>query len=180
MKPTTTLGFALIGLLHKGPLSGYDLRKVFQSTPMGHYSSSPGAIYPALRRLEEQGLLSGSVDRGQSLRPRKTFRPTRRGTEALRAWLAQPVTRDDVVFDLDVLLLRFAFMGNLSGAEETRRFLQSLVRELEGYVGELELQLETLPAGPTLHGRLALECGIESHRAHIRWARRALRKFKAQ
>jgi DNA-binding PadR family transcriptional regulator len=134
MTSTTTLGFALIGLLHKGPLSGYDLRKIFQTTPMGHYSSSPGAIYPALRRLEEQGLVSGSVERGQSLRPRKTFRPTRRGTQALRAWLAQPVTRDDVVFNLDVLLLRFAFMGNLSDAEETRRFLQSLVKELEGYV----------------------------------------------
>lgn len=180
MSATTTLGLALIGLLHKGPHSGYDLRKIFQSTPMGHYSSSPGAIYPALRRLEEQGLISGSVDRVQSLRPRKTFRPTQRGTEALRAWLAQPVTRDDVVFNLDVVLLRFAFMGNLEEAGETRLFLGSLVRELAGYVEELELQLEDLPAGPTLHGRLALECGIESQRAHLRWARRALKQFKAE
>lgn len=179
MSGTTTLGFALLGLLHNGPLSGYDLRKIFQSTPMGHYSSSPGAIYPALRRLEQQGLISGSVDRRQSLRPRKTFRPTALGTEALRAWLTQPVTHDDVVFGLDVLLLRFAFMGNLQAAVETRRFLQAMVRELEGYVEELELQLEALPAGPTPHGKLALECGIESQRAHLRWARRALRQFKA-
>ena len=41
---TTSLGYALLGLIHLQPQSGYGLRKVFESTPMGHYSWSPGAI----------------------------------------------------------------------------------------------------------------------------------------
>lgn len=179
MPDPTTLGFALLGLLHKEPLSGYDLRKIFQATPMGHYSSSPGAIYPALRRLEQQGLIKGSVERETSLRPRKTFRPTRRGRGALERWLSQPVSRDDVVFRLDELLLRFAFMEYLPDPERTCQFLEGLARELDGYIEDLERQLKALPPGPTPHGRLALECGIESQRAHSRWARRALKAFRA-
>ena len=56
MSPSKTpaLGYALLGLLMK-PSSGYDLRKIFSSTSMKTYSGSPGAIYPALRRLQEQG-----------------------------------------------------------------------------------------------------------------------------
>ena len=46
------LGYALLGLLHQKPSSGYALRRVFATTPMGTFSDSPGAIYPALGRLE--------------------------------------------------------------------------------------------------------------------------------
>ena len=55
------LGFALLGLLEERPRSGYDLRKVFAQTAMGTFSDSPGAIYPALGRLEKRGLVRGTV-----------------------------------------------------------------------------------------------------------------------
>ena len=176
---TTSLGFALLGLLHKQPASGYELRKIFQTTPMAHYSSSPGAIYPALRKLEHQGLIVGAVDRSQTLRPRKTFKPTRSGSRALQNWLDQPLTRDDVAFRLDELLLRFAFMANFPPAERTKAFLRDLTRELVSYIDDLQRELEALPPGPPPHPRLAVECGIESFRAHARWARRALRHVES-
>ena len=53
--PQTTLGYALLGLVAGEPQTGYALMKTFTTTPMGHYSGSPGAIYPALRRLEGAG-----------------------------------------------------------------------------------------------------------------------------
>ena len=39
-------------------------------------SGSPGAIDPALRRLEQRGLIEGLADRTKSLRSREEFRPT--------------------------------------------------------------------------------------------------------
>ena len=53
----TPLSFALLGLIGMEPRSGYKLRKVFETTPLGNYSSSPGSIYPALRALEKAGLV---------------------------------------------------------------------------------------------------------------------------
>lgn len=37
------LGYALPGLIHQKPSSGYDLRRTFAETAMGNYSSAPAA-----------------------------------------------------------------------------------------------------------------------------------------
>ena len=91
------LGFALMGLLNQQPMSGYDLRKVFAQTAMGNFSDSPGAIYPALGRLEKRGLVRGTVEESSSLRKRRVFKVTTKGLTQFKAWLKRPVTRDDVM-----------------------------------------------------------------------------------
>jgi len=55
-KRITALEFALLGLVSQKPRSGYELIQVFRDRPMAHFSDSPGAIYPALRRMESAGL----------------------------------------------------------------------------------------------------------------------------
>jgi DNA-binding PadR family transcriptional regulator len=173
-RPSTPLGYALLGLVYREPASGYDLCRLFETTPMAHYSSSPGAIYPALRRLEKQGLIAGETEKADSLRPRRVYRSTAAGEAALREWASAPVTRDDVVRALDLLMLRFALMGALVDRAASRRFLEELSGELRAYLVELEGHLEKVAAAGDPHGRLALESGIEQHRVLARWARRAL------
>src|SRR6266700_1823213 len=107
----STLAFALLGLIWQEPRSGYDLRKFFSSTPMISFSDSPGAIYPALRRLEQRGLVRGHTAQGSGLRRRRIFELTARGRAEFRRWQTQPVMRNDVVRNLGVLMLRFAFLG---------------------------------------------------------------------
>ena len=67
MNNNSLLGFALLGLIFEQPRSGYDLRKIFTTTAMGSFSDSPGAIYPALARLEANGLVRGTVEESASL-----------------------------------------------------------------------------------------------------------------
>src|SRR5512147_2485967 len=96
----TTLEYALLGLLQQTPQSGYDLRKVFETSPMGHYSSSPGAIYPALKRLRTRGLISAKVDRARPLRPREVFQLRPAGRTALIQWLTTTPTPEAIVADI--------------------------------------------------------------------------------
>lgn len=177
---TTSLGFALLGLLHQAPQSGYDLRKVFATSALGNYSSSPGAIYPALARLSRARLIESRVDRARALRPRMVYRPTPAGTAAFRAWLAQPVMRGDVERRMDDLMLRFAFHAHLDSPSATRRFLAGYLREVEACLGDLERQRLAWPPGLPLHPRLALQAGIEQYRTSARWARAALTHFAAR
>lgn len=174
----TVLAYALLGLLHQQPRSGYDLRKIFESTPMAHYSGSPGAIYPALRRLEQKSLIIGKLDQTHARRPRQVFRPSSSGKRAFRKWLALEPQRSDVVWSLDELKLRFAFHNYLDSDAATCDFLQRFISEVEGYRKELQRQLKMLPSDTTVNGRLALESGIELYGAHGRWARKALLHFK--
>jgi DNA-binding PadR family transcriptional regulator len=132
--PSSTLAFALLGLLWQQPRSGYDLRKFFSSTPMISFSDSPGAIYPALRRLELHGLVRGHVEERPSLRRRKVFQITARGRAEFRRWQTQPITRNDVIRNLDTLLLRFAFMDPFAREGTAVRFLKNLHNELAAYL----------------------------------------------
>ncbi len=56
IKPTL-LDYAILGLIQNQPLSGYAIRKLFEETALGNYSSSPGTIYPALSRLQKFDLV---------------------------------------------------------------------------------------------------------------------------
>jgi DNA-binding PadR family transcriptional regulator len=176
----TRLAMALVGLVHLEPRSGYELRKVFGTTPIGVYGDSPGAIYPALRRLEAAGLISGSVEGGESMRPRRVFRPTPQGIRTLEEWVSQPLTREDVVSGLDELMLRFAFMERVVTLDGTSDFLRSLIAEIESYLEELARHLAALEELGSLHGRLALMSGIANYKSQARWARKALEEIAAE
>ena len=173
----TTLGFALLGLLHQSPMSGYDLRKVFDETALGNYSSSPGAIYPALARLEELGLIQAAEDRTRSLRPKRLYSPSQQGTQVLREWLGRELSGDDVSRRLDELMLRFAFHWILDSPVDTRRLLEGMQDQLRTHIDDLQAQRTLFPDNAPIHTRLALEAGIEQSRASLRWASQALKHF---
>ena len=172
------LGYALLGLLHEAPFSGYGIRKMFANSPMGSFSDSPGAIYPALQRLEKAGLIRGRVEDGSDLRRKKTFRLTEPGMAALKQWLKQPVTREDVIRSIDELMLRFSFMDNGLGEAATVRFLKSFRKELVNYIPSLREYLNSNRAKMPRSGILALESGMRSYEALIEWCDHAIKTYE--
>ena len=174
---TSVLGYALLGLVQQRPSSGYDLRKIFAETAMGNYSSSPGAIYPALGRLEAQGLLLGTVKDTASLRRRRLYRLTPKGTAELRKWLTRPIEASDVKTGLSELMLRFAFTEKALGPDAAIAFLQRFRAVLKPYVAGLQVYLRANAERKPLSGRLALESGIRSYRSLYAWTDYAIRQY---
>ena len=167
------LRLAILGLVAMHPQSGYDLKKVFETTPMGNFSSSPGAIYPALKSLEKKGWIRGESENTESLRPRQVFSITDEGDAILRAELEKPVTRDELVWHFDLVMLRFAFIDRI-GHDQVLRFLGEFWTESEAYVDHLEELQVQLREHMSPCGRLALEHGIQSSRGSARWAKEAI------
>jgi DNA-binding PadR family transcriptional regulator len=178
MNLNSPLGYALLGLLHQKPLSGYDLRKVFASSPIGGFSDSPGAIYPALRRLQERGLVRGEVQRSTGLRKRRVFQITSKGLASFKAWQSKPIVRDDMVRRTGELLLRFAFMDQTLGPKRTLAFLREFARELSSYIPSLRQHLRAHAKEMPLSGRLANESGIHDYEARLRWARKSIAAYE--
>ncbi len=168
------LEHALLGLLQQQPRSGYDLRKVFATTPMGTFSDSPGAIYPALHRLERRGLIRGQIQERGGLRRRRLFRLTAAGLNAFRLLQERPVTRDDLAH-LEALMLRFAFMDQALGRAASVRYLKALASELAAHIPTLRTHLA--PDMP-LSARLALEHGISDYKALLRWTQSAVVRYR--
>jgi DNA-binding PadR family transcriptional regulator len=177
MKLISLLGYALLGLLHQKSRSGYDLRKIFANTPMGTFSDSPGAIYPALQRLEKQGLVRGQLQPSSGRRRRRVFRPTASGRRSFKVWQTKSISADDVIHRLDELMLRFGFMDETAGSAQASRFLKSLTRELRRYTPALRKYLKANAGQMPLSGRLALESGVRSYEELLRWSRSCLTKY---
>ena len=177
MEPNSLLGNALLGLLHQQPLSGYDLRKIFASTPLGGFSDSPGAIYPALRRLQNRGFVRGEVQESNGLRRRRVFRITPKGLASFKAWQSKPIVRDDLIRGVGELLLRFAFMDETFGPERSLVFLREFAKELSAYIPSLRKHLEVHAKEMPLSGQLALLNGVREYEARLQWARRSIARY---
>lgn len=52
------LEFAILGLLHRAPMHGYELRKRLADVLGGFRSISYGSLYPALKRMRAAGLIA--------------------------------------------------------------------------------------------------------------------------
>jgi DNA-binding PadR family transcriptional regulator len=171
------LSLAILGLLSIQPLSGYGLRKIFLTTAMGYFSASPGAIYPALRKLEGAGLVKGTVENADTLRPRMAYALTPVGRTALKSALSRPVTREDVVRRMDTLILRFSFMDGLLPKDGILEFLQSLWSGIEAYLEVLDAEVRRDAPRLSFCARAALEQGQETFRMNAQWAKRTHYRF---
>ena len=175
----STLSLAILGLISQRPLTGYDLRKIFATTPMGHFSSSPGAIYPALKRIEDAGWIRGVTTAGRSRRQRVVYEITAHGRKVLREHLSQPVTEEDVIWHMDDLMMRFAFMDGVVGREKTLRFLRDFAARIDAHVADLRRYFESARSILPACGKLAMENGIQGYEMNAQWARRAIRELQS-
>ena len=81
---------ALLGLLMKGPLHGYDLHRRTKSELGRIWYMGMSNVYNALKRLEQAGYVESILASQESRPPRKVYRVTRTGRKAFRDWVRQP------------------------------------------------------------------------------------------
>ena len=164
----SSLELALIGLIREEPRSGYVLRKAIVDFP--HFSDSPGAIYPALRRLRAAGLIEATAEDGG--RKTEVFRVTTAGRRALRATLEAPPTERE---SADRQMLRFAFIDLELDAGAIADFLHGCARVAEERAAKLRGRRAVIDR--TAAG-LAVEHEIEVQVARARGAERAAKRIK--
>jgi DNA-binding PadR family transcriptional regulator len=67
---------AILALLREGPRTGYQIMSDIEDRSAGAWRPSPGAVYPALAQLADEGLIVGEESAG-----RRTFSLTEAGRE---------------------------------------------------------------------------------------------------
>ena len=94
-----TVSLALLAVLAaaEGPMYGYQIAKRLEQVGEGVLSGKQSALYPVLRGLEGAGLLESFVEPSVSGPPRRYYRLTDPGRQALHEWSAVwRATRDSV------------------------------------------------------------------------------------
>jgi len=86
---TGTLDILILRTLEHAPLHGYGIGRVLRDASDGVLSVEEGALYPALHRLEDRGLLDAEWGRTETGRRAKFYRLTPEGV----AYLAREAAR---------------------------------------------------------------------------------------
>src|ERR1700691_4128902 len=94
----------LLGLLTIEPMSGYDLGQMIRVS-IGHFwNESYGQIYPNLKKLEAQELVTAKTERQKGKPDRNIYSITPKGRERVALWLALPpqpeVPRNEMLLKL--------------------------------------------------------------------------------
>lgn len=80
------LDLILLSILEARPLYGFAIIQEARDRTDGYFDFKEGSLYPALHRLEADGLLAAQFgELGRNGKPRKYYALTDRGREALRA-----------------------------------------------------------------------------------------------
>src|SRR2546429_2258067 len=106
--------YGILGLLaFWGPLSGYDIKRLFDHILSAMWAAAHSQIYKELRRMKELGWVEMEREEQESRPDRKVYTITQAGREALAAWQAQPPTVSQL---RDELLLKLLF-GSFANRE---------------------------------------------------------------
>lgn len=166
-----SLKYALLGALSIKPMSGYDIKKIFERGIGLAWNANFSQIYPHLHRLEKEGLVERR-DVIQDGRPnKKLYSLTPKGLEELKSWLAEPIT---VAYLKDEFALKFFFSDHLD--KQTLR--EHLLRGLELMrQRERAIELVTTGKAPTISniGAHAAQLGLRYYRLYAEWIEEALR-----
>ncbi len=152
------LELAILGFLREEPRSGYALRKVFATGPIG---DSPGSVYPALRRLASGGLIAAAADTSSG-RGKETFHLTAAGKRLLREVLSQRFTIADVKRNADAVIFRLPFVEAELGRAAASSFLADYASACAAVASELKRERSAVA-----------EHGAAVFAARARWATKA-------
>jgi DNA-binding PadR family transcriptional regulator len=178
MARTNTTRYVILGLLGLRPGSGYEIRKDVAEVTGYFWNESYGQIYPTLKRLAAEGLVSKRTERTGE-RPRHVYRISPRGRAALRRWLAEPVRPEPVRREL---LLKLFFGRNVSPAVLMQHVLAHRERALALARGVAEIRAQLMrEAGksPDLRYWLTtVRFGERAGQAAVEWADETLREIR--
>lgn len=175
--------FAVLGFLAGGPRSGYDIKKAIGRSTSYFWNESFGQIYPILQKLEAEGLVACVGVEGHGRRQSRKYAITETGQEALRDWLAAPVSSAGI---RNEYLLKLFFGRHVApdvSIAHLADYRRQLARELATFEAFRAGYDDAIRAGRTsktlIYLLAPLDFGILGARAQIEWCDETIRALEA-
>ncbi|MGZ4134055.1 MAG: PadR family transcriptional regulator [Tumebacillaceae bacterium] len=176
------LRYAVLGLLSREELSGYDLTQRFAETVSHFWNAHHTQIYRELQKLEGDGLVSHQVIEQQERPDKKVYRITETGMEALFRWLSEepkmPKMKNESLLRVSLfhLIPPAQAIHFLQGSSVVHTHILGQMEKLRsGYLDE-----NNHPKPDLIGEYLTLEYGIRFMKSWIDWCDFAAQVFRDQ
>ena len=162
-----TIELAVLGLLHEGPMHGYELRKRLNLMLGWGRVLSYGSLYPTLKKMLRGSLIeeTSSTLSPVSRRPRIVYQVTHAGTTEFERLMTEvgPTAWEDDNFDI-----RFAFFGR-TDMEIRLRVLEGRRTRLQERLDRVQQQLSMTEKEVDRYSAELQRHGVESAEREVQW-----------
>ena len=176
-----SLKHAILGFLSFNSLSGYDLKKAFDSSVRHFWPANQSQIYRTLAQMTDEGLIEKKVIEREERLDMKIYSITKTGRSELHDWLATPLPEKET---REPFLIQIFFGGKLSD-EELLNLLQHEKKIAEENLLAYDAVYQAATAQPSSNdprafflSMLTLEYGVKSNRALLNWLNSAIERIK--
>jgi PadR family transcriptional regulator, regulatory protein AphA len=177
-----SLDFAILGFLNYHPYTGYDLKKIFDTSIRHFWPADQSQIYRTLAKLTDEGKVEMEKIPQDDRPDRKVYHITDTGRAALREWVAGPPPMNE---PRSAPLIQVFFSGQLSNEEILTKFegYAAIMRAILAQYDQVPAQLgpfEQEITSPREHffWMLTLENGLVNMRANLAWAENVIERIK--
>ena len=175
----TTLEYIILGLLGTAPQSGYSIIATLESG-VHRWKAGPGAIYPALKRLEKNEIITSRLEIVTETRSRKMYELTVEGEDLLNRWLKEPPTASEMPDEREIMLVKFLFAESRLPKEEIIELLDAYEKQLETQDMKLQILRDVAMNVATVHQKLIYEAIMMERVLQRRWVRMARRALQPE
>ena len=191
------LKYILLGFLNYEPMTGYDLKRLVDSSTAHFWHAYHSQIYTTLRKMEKDGLVTSVIDDKEEKLERRIYEITEQGQSRLKQWLGRPLT--ELPPSKDGLLVRLFFSGSRdreSVLDELRLQRQLHQQQLKQYQQiKLEEYTEQSPVNSEIDEspvadlfdfdreakfwQMTLDHGIASEQMYLDWLDETIAKIES-
>lgn len=166
----------LLGFLTRGDLTGYELKGAMDESVGFFFGASYGSIYPTLRGLEEEGLVTSTLV-VQSDRPnKKIYSLTPEGTGCFLEALKEPPAEDSFRSEFLMQL----FFGHHQDPERVLALIEDHRSSLRGSLERLRRTEEEISEVPQArYGLMCLRYGLVYYENILAWLDDAEKEVRA-
>jgi DNA-binding PadR family transcriptional regulator len=175
--------YPILGFLIDQPMHGYALKRALSPALPPEQRVNDGRLYPLLKKMEAEGLISGRVERHDQRPDRRVFHPTARGRRAFEHWLeGSEHEGDEVAYDFMIghpFLTKCLFFGRLDPGAVAGK-LESQLAESAAKLVTFRRIREGMVARRVDPYRIAvLDLGIAQQRQKVRWLKDMMREVES-
>lgn len=123
----------LLGFLMGSCMTGYELKKIFSISFSFFSGLSYGSIYPALKKMEKEGLITMRMEIQDGAPNRKVYTITDSGREAFMEAMRAPFSMDKAKSPFLAKLFFFAHLSPEERVAMTTSHLQT-IKEVHGHL----------------------------------------------
>jgi DNA-binding PadR family transcriptional regulator len=177
-----SLRHALLGIIDtRGlPISGYDIKKAFNSTMQFYWNATYTQIYKTLNQMYEDGLLTMEVIHQDTYPNKKVYQITDAGKKEIKKWTGKPLEIQRVRNEMLVQITLADRLDNEQVVGMLKEYIEKVKDKLATLKSE-EVQSILKRARTEREGffwGISLGKGVMTYERELEWAEGVLEQFE--